>query len=186
MSLLMITIANHYRQQVISPSFIIVTILVITTIHTTEVLCTYFIIVTTHKRLSSEWRKKGLYDCSYVTVNGDSSRGVEVSPLLGLVFFRIAFDEGHSFGKSNLSNSLLMASSIHAKNRWLLTGTPTPSDTTQSLSYLFHQFEFLSHPIFNIINSGTSTTMKGENLYMFTFMYEQYKPIHTYIHVYMQ
>ena len=51
-------------------------------------------------------------------------------------------------GKGYLSESLFMASAIHAKNRWLLTGTPTPSDPTQTLAYLYHQFQFLNHPLF--------------------------------------
>ena len=107
----------------------------------------------------------------------------ETSPLLGVMFYRVAFDEGHSMGKGNLTNSLLMATSLYAKNRWLLTGTPTPSDSTQSLAYLFHQFDFLLHPIlYTMENRNHVTTKKGEflsfirisNNYTCTHIYTSY------------
>tara|TARA_A100001015_G_scaffold312307_1_gene417243 strand:+ start:128 stop:730 length:603 start_codon:yes stop_codon:yes gene_type:complete len=133
-----------------------------------ETLCKFLIIVTTHKRLSVEWKKRGPQDSSYsnMMILHPSSKDThqinrDISPLLRMVFYRVAFDEGHSMGKSNLTNSLLMATSLYAKNRWLLTGTPTPSDTSQSLPYLFHQFDFLLHPILFTMNRNKTTNRKG-------------------------
>jgi hypothetical protein len=71
----------------------------------------------------------------------------KVSPLLGLIFYRIAFDEGHTLGRSGISESLLMASCLLTRCRWIISGTPTPSDTAKALAYLKQQFTFLRHPI---------------------------------------
>ena len=67
------------------------------------------------------------------------------SPLLDIIFSRIAFDEGHTLGKSTLSESLLMASTLLTKARWILSGTPTPSDQNKALQYLRHQVRLLWH-----------------------------------------
>lgn len=118
-----------------------------------EELSKYFVILTTHKRLASEWRKSRpkLRDELYYfdDLTDETGKGISVSPLLGIVFYRVAFDEGHQMGRGYLSESLFMASTILTKCSWLLTGTPTPSDSSQTLSYLYNQFVFLKHPIFS-------------------------------------
>jgi hypothetical protein len=43
---------------------------------------------------------------------------------------------------------MMMATSLHSRYRWILTGTPTT--TTASLyAILFRQFRFLRHPLFD-------------------------------------
>jgi len=55
-----------------------------------------------------------------------------------------------------------MASALLTKNRWLLTGTPTPSDAQHVQSYLHQQFKFLRHPLFcTAVDTVTSTTASG-------------------------
>lgn len=122
------------------------------------------IIVTTHKRLASEW-KKGKPTIHSIPTYDEEKKNI--SSLLRVIFYRIAFDEGHKMGQSNLSDSLFMASALFAKNRWLLTGTPTPSDPSHTLSYLSHQFRFLRHPIF--YGTKTSNSELWRRLFSQTF-----------------
>jgi hypothetical protein len=51
-----------------------------------------------------------------------------VSALHRIHWLRLVVDEGHTIGRgSGGSNASLMAASLSAERRWVLTGTPTPS-----------------------------------------------------------
>jgi len=59
----------------------------------------------------------------------------QISSLLQVAFSDVALDEGHDAGRSSSTDAMLMAESLTTQNRWLLTGTPTPSNPQQQVSY---------------------------------------------------
>jgi SNF2 family DNA or RNA helicase len=159
-------IFKHTRSDVLNATNVFIDDLDHEPLPRAEILSKYFIILTTHKRLTNEWRRsrpKGYDEEFQNNSNGESSSSSEnsgnakfVSPLLEIVFYRVAFDEGHQMGRGYLSESLFMASTLLTKCSWLLTGTPTPSDQVQTLSYLFNQFVFLKHSMFLVKNVSKS------------------------------
>ncbi|KAF5742450.1 hypothetical protein HS088_TW09G00498 [Tripterygium wilfordii] len=91
----------------------------------------YDIVITTFSRLSAEW---GAH---------------KQSPLMQVHWHRVMLDEGHTLGSSlNLTNKLQMAISLTASNRWLLTGTPTPSMPNSQLSHLQPLLKFLHDEVY--------------------------------------
>ncbi|XP_072961356.1 F-box protein At3g54460 [Typha angustifolia] len=86
----------------------------------------YDIIITTFNRLSVEWdpRKR--------------------SVLMQVHWYRVMLDEGHTLGSGlSLTNKLLMACSLAASSRWILTGTPTPNTPNSQVAHLQPMLKFL-------------------------------------------
>jgi SNF2 family DNA or RNA helicase len=86
-------------------------------------------VLTTFDTMSSEWRPK---------------QPIECSPLMQVHWLRIILDEGHKVGSVAMTNKLQMAMCLHAERRWVMTGTPTPSDASVDklqplLAFLQHQ-----------------------------------------------
>lgn len=91
----------------------------------------YDVVITTFSRLSTEWSP------------------CKRSILVQVHWFRIIFDEGHTLGSSlNLTNKLQMSFSLTARNRWLLTGTPTPNTPNSQLSHLQPMLKFLREEVY--------------------------------------
>ena len=153
------------------------------------------IIITTHRRLASEWRRgrrtkanrnddrpqrkrrlssklRGTvavygrdsalcpketeespnYNDDFGFTFDEDEEGI--SPLLRIQFSDVVVDEGHEAGRGGVTDSLLMAEALDSPCRWLLTGTPTPSDPVQANRYLHHLFKFLRHPLFYATSQG--------------------------------
>lgn len=138
-----------------------------------EYLSSMHIVIVGHRRLGLEWKRTfpttELEDTiaqrsdvlsglgrqqgkrSYATESG----GADISPLHRIHWLRLAVDEGHTIGKGqNSSNASLMASSLSAERKWVLTGTPTPTGqqvaASTQLRYLLQIFKFLGCEPFSL------------------------------------
>jgi len=104
-----------------------------------------------------------------------------LSELLKINWLRVVLDEGHVMGSGHLTYFIEMAGCIESKNRWVMTGTPTPTfflpshDQTQrrrsstpdfppamisqqetEFKHLFHLFKFLRlDPCYSPFGSST-------------------------------
>ncbi|KAK8961787.1 F-box protein [Platanthera guangdongensis] len=86
----------------------------------------YDVVITTFNRFSSEWNPH------------------KKSALMQVHWLRVILDEGHTLGSSlSLTNKFQMSISLHASNRWILTGTPTPNTPNSQLSQLHPMLKFL-------------------------------------------
>ncbi|EGZ27764.1 hypothetical protein PHYSODRAFT_321501 [Phytophthora sojae] len=113
------------------------------------------VVVTSFSRLAREWRRhrpasalekrmperygfEGIQRYSDGTIRG------EVSSLLTVRWVRVIVDEGHELGGQTPTNLMLMARTVSAERRWVMTGTPTPN-TLQSadLNYVHGLLLFL-------------------------------------------
>lgn len=136
-----------------------------------EYLAGMHIVVIGHRRLGQEWKKTfpttSLEDAILSRSQmlggvGTGKRGYttnsdyqDISILHKIYWLRLAVDEGHTIGKGpNSSNASLMASSLRAERRWVLTGTPTPSGlqvaVSTQLRYLLTILKFLGCEPFNL------------------------------------
>ncbi|KAL0910993.1 hypothetical protein M5K25_019093 [Dendrobium thyrsiflorum] len=86
----------------------------------------YDVVITTFNRFSSEWSPH------------------KKSVLMQVHWLRIILDEGHTLGSSlSLTNKFQMSISLHASNRWILTGTPTPNTPSSQVAQLHPMLKFL-------------------------------------------
>ena len=124
------------------------------------------LVVTTFKRLSVEWqhgkplcsldvRKPKSYADEFQGARWNEEPRV-VSPLLGVYWLRVVVDEGHSLGKSSVTNILQMACALECDRRWILMGTPTQSVTdivsSSLLRHISNILKFLRHNPFGLDN----------------------------------
>lgn len=63
---------------------------------------------------------------------------------------RIIVDEGHQMGRPDCTSALQMSALLEGERRWILTGTPTPSLPTASVSTVLKHIFHVCH------NSGVS------------------------------
>ena len=133
-----------------------------------DTLASCDVVVTTFKRLSNEW-KNGRPLCSLDARKpqryGDWGDDLDIeerkgllSPLLKVYWLRMVIDEGHSLGKSSITNVIRMACTIECERRWILTGTPTPvHDEPVNSALLRHVgniLQFLRHEAFGRGDAG--------------------------------
>jgi SNF2 family DNA or RNA helicase len=76
-----------------------------------------------------------------------------LSELLKIHWLRVVIDEGHQLGRSSTTNAILLATLLEAERRWILTGTPTRSFssevTTTALRHLYQVTSSPHHPSFS-------------------------------------
>ncbi|CAM9739199.1 unnamed protein product [Chrysoparadoxa australica] len=96
-----------------------------------DVLARHSLVITTYQRLTNS--RETWEDC----------------PLGKIMWFRMITDEGHSLGGSHQTNfSDVAGSRIHAERRWVTSGTPTPSTTSEaSLGHLHRLLQFIGENI---------------------------------------
>ncbi|GMH87103.1 hypothetical protein TrST_g9992 [Triparma strigata] len=120
----------------------------------------YDIVVTSVERLSLEW-KRGKENSKAYRYEYEGHRGP--SPLLKVNFFRIVVDEGHSMGRSGITNSIQFSSWIYARRRWIMSGTPTPASgsnlradqaSANECKSILGLLKYLKHPRFLEENGG--------------------------------
>mmetsp|Transcript_18897 Transcript_18897/g.28050 ORF Transcript_18897/g.28050 Transcript_18897/m.28050 type:complete len:1578 (-) Transcript_18897:181-4914(-) len=134
-------------------------------------LAQFRIVVTSSNRLTSEWKHGSVEeelrrrrnrnnktkrstnhnndnddDCYFQEQSSSSSS----SSLVKIHWYRMVVDEGHSMGRSTTTNAIQVASWIHARNRWAMTGTPTPQTAqTNGLRNMLGLLQFLQHDVFD-------------------------------------
>lgn len=86
-------------------------------------------------------------DVSYSPISVEGKDKILLSEITKVEWYRLIVDEGHTIGNSGgNSNAVRMASSVRAKSKWILTGTPTPqmlSKTIPSLRNIMFLLDFL-------------------------------------------
>ncbi|XP_020598804.1 F-box protein At3g54460 [Phalaenopsis equestris] len=93
----------------------------------------YDVVITTFNRFSSEWSPH------------------KKSVLMQVHWLRVILDEGHTLGSSlSLTNKFQMSISLHASNRWILTGTPTPNTPSSQVAQLHPMLKFLHEEAYGL------------------------------------
>jgi len=94
-----------------------------------SVLARFSVVLTSHSRLTSEWKHGSLEQEVRASRKGSSGMywgddEPESSPLLKVAWLRVVVDEGHVMGKST-SNLIQFASWLRTERVLAMTGTPT-------------------------------------------------------------
>ena len=127
-----------------------------------DFLSMFLIVITTSKRITSEWKYGSAEEelshesrgsskrTNYRSFFNDVATSPPPSPLLKVYWLRLVVDEGHTMGRGSHSNTIQFASWITAQRRWAMTGTPTQQSMSQSgLRNILGLMKFLKHDFFS-------------------------------------
>lgn len=70
--------------------------------------------------------------------------------LLRVHFLRVVIDEGHQLTSANVSNFTSVCHRVRAENRWVMTGTPTPSSPRSDVDHLYSLLSFIREEAYGL------------------------------------
>jgi len=136
-----------------------------------DFLALFPIVITSTQRITNAWKcgnledemkskSKTKYRDYSMDYHGDSN--ASASPLLKVHWLRMIVDEGHIMGRSAHGNAIQFASWITAQRNWIMSGTPTPQNSSSNgMRNILGLMKFLKHEYCNNFFDDESSWKRG-------------------------